>query len=93
MPSRSRQGIPTSRRPGASRRALGITAEPLRLDSQAKYAVVARGDASIYLRLPHGGYRENVWDHAAGWLIVSEAGGRVIGSWTAGRSTSRPARG
>jgi 3'(2'), 5'-bisphosphate nucleotidase len=57
--------------------ALGITAAPLRLDSQAKYAVVARGDASIYLRLPHGGYRENVWDHAAGALIVSEAGGRV----------------
>ena len=57
--------------------ALGITAEPLRLDSQTKYAVVARGDASIYLRLPRGGYRENVWDHAAGWLIVTEAGGRV----------------
>ena len=36
--------------------ALGITSEPLRLDSQTKYAVVARGDASIYLRLPRGGY-------------------------------------
>jgi 3'(2'), 5'-bisphosphate nucleotidase len=58
-------------------RALGITTEPLRLDSQAKYALVARGDASVYLRLPHGDYRENVWDHAAGSLIVSEAGGRV----------------
>jgi len=57
--------------------ALGISADPLRLDSQTKYAVVARGDASIYLRLPHGGYRENVWDHAAGALIVSEAGGLV----------------
>ncbi len=57
--------------------ALGITSEPLRLDSQAKYAVVARGDASVYLRLPRGGYVENVWDHAAGSLIVSEAGGRV----------------
>ena len=56
---------------------LGITAEPLRLDSQTKYAVVARGDASIYLRLPHGGYKENVWDHATGALIVSEAGGRI----------------
>ncbi len=56
---------------------LGITAEPLRLDSQTKYAVVARGDASIYLRLPRGGYVENVWDHAAGFLIVTEAGGRV----------------
>ena len=51
--------------------------EPLRLDSQTKYAVVARGDASIYLRLPRGGYQENVWDHAAGFLIVTEAGGRV----------------
>lgn len=58
-------------------RALGITAEPLRLDSQTKYAVVARGDASIYLRVPRGDYRENVWDHAAGHLIVTEAGGRV----------------
>lgn len=58
-------------------RMLGITAEPLRLDSQTKYAVVARGDASVYLRLPHGDYRENVWDHAAGALIVGEAGGRV----------------
>jgi 3'(2'), 5'-bisphosphate nucleotidase len=57
--------------------ALGITTEPIRLDSQTKYAVVARGDASIYLRLPHGDYRENTWDHAAGWLIVTEAGGRV----------------
>jgi 3'(2'), 5'-bisphosphate nucleotidase len=56
---------------------LGITAEPLRLDSQTKYAVVARGDASIYLRFAHGDYRENVWDHAAGALIVSEAGGVV----------------
>jgi 3'(2'), 5'-bisphosphate nucleotidase len=57
--------------------ALGITAEPIRLDSQTKYAVVARGDASIYLRVPRGDYRENVWDHAAGYLIVTEAGGRV----------------
>jgi HAL2 family 3'(2'),5'-bisphosphate nucleotidase len=56
---------------------LGIAAPPVRLDSQAKYAVVARGDAAIYLRLPHGDYRENVWDHAAGALIVEEAGGRV----------------
>jgi 3'(2'), 5'-bisphosphate nucleotidase len=58
-------------------RALGITAEPVRLDSQAKYSVVARGDASIYLRIPRGDYRENVWDHAAGLIVVEEAGGRV----------------
>jgi HAL2 family 3'(2'),5'-bisphosphate nucleotidase len=57
---------------------LGITAAPLRMDSQAKYAVVARGEADIYLRLPtRADYREKIWDHAAGALIVDEAGGTV----------------
>ncbi len=57
---------------------LGITAQPLRMDSQAKYAAVARGDASIYLRLPTSAdYRENIWDHAAGMIVVEEAGGKV----------------
>ncbi len=58
--------------------ALGITAPPLRMDSQCKYGAVARGDASIYLRLPtRADYREKIWDHAAGMLVVEEAGGRV----------------
>ena len=57
---------------------LGITTAPVRLDSQAKYAVVARGDADIYLRLPtRPGYVEKIWDHAAGSLVVIEAGGIV----------------
>jgi len=57
---------------------LGITAQPLRMDSQCKYAAVARGDASIYLRMPTSEtYREKIWDHAAGMLIVQQAGGRV----------------
>ncbi len=57
---------------------LGITTAPVRLDSQAKYAVVARGDADIYLRLPtRPGYVERIWDHAAGSLVVTEAGGTV----------------
>lgn len=57
---------------------LGITATPIRIDSQCKYAVVARGDASIYLRLPATrGYEEKIWDHAAGVIIIEEAGGRV----------------
>ena len=59
-------------------RALGITADPVRMDSQAKYAAVARGDASIYLRLPtRADYQEKIWDHAAGMIVVQEAGGRV----------------
>jgi len=57
---------------------LGIRSEPLRIDSQCKYATVARGDASIYLRLPtREDYREKIWDHAAGMLVVECAGGRV----------------
>jgi 3'(2'), 5'-bisphosphate nucleotidase len=57
---------------------LGITGEPFRIDSQCKYAAVARGDASIYLRMPtRADYREKIWDHAAGKLVVEEAGGRV----------------
>ncbi len=57
---------------------LGIEAPPLRLDSQAKYGLVARGDAEIYLRMPRGAeYKEKIWDHAAGALVVAEAGGRA----------------
>lgn len=56
---------------------LGMKADPLRIDSQAKYAVVARGQAEVYLRLPAGSYVEQVWDHAAGSIIVTEAGGCV----------------
>ena len=57
---------------------LGITQEPYRIDSQCKYAAVARGDASIYLRLPtRADYREKIWDHAAGMIAVEAAGGTV----------------
>lgn len=57
---------------------LGVTEPPIRMDSQAKYAAVARGDASIYLRLPtRADYQEKIWDHAAGALVIREAGGTV----------------
>lgn len=57
---------------------LGITAPPVRMDSQAKYAAVARGESDIYLRLPtRADYREKIWDHAGGVICVEEAGGRV----------------
>jgi len=61
-------------------RYLNVSAPPLRMDSQAKYAVLARGEASIYLRLPSPetpDYREKIWDHAAGSIVIEEAGGRV----------------
>ncbi|MGH7472824.1 MAG: inositol monophosphatase family protein, partial [Candidatus Methylomirabilales bacterium] len=57
---------------------LGMAVPPLRIDSQCKYAVLARGDVSVYLRLPtQADYEEKNWDHAAGWIIVKEAGGEV----------------
>ena len=58
--------------------ALGIHTEPFRIDSQCKYAAVARGDAAIYLRLPtRADYQEKIWDHAAGAFVVEQAGGCV----------------
>ncbi len=57
---------------------VGMAVPPLRIDSQCKYAVLARGDVSVYLRLPtQADYEEKNWDHAAGWIIVKEAGGEV----------------
>lgn len=57
---------------------LGQTGEPARLDSQCKYAVVARGQADAYLRLPtQSGYVERIWDHAAGACIAGESGAFV----------------
>ncbi|KAI1782388.1 3(2),5-bisphosphate nucleotidase HAL2 [Ganoderma leucocontextum] len=49
---------------------LGVTRAPTRMDSQAKYCSLARGDGGVYLRMP---------DHAAGAILVEEAGGRTLG--------------
>ncbi len=57
---------------------MGERGDPVRLDSQCKYAVVARGQADAYLRLPtKRGYVERIWDHAAGAIIATEAGAIV----------------
>lgn len=59
---------------------LAIEADPVRMDSQAKYALLAAGKGEIYLRLlseDRQDYREKVWDQAAGSLLVEEAGGKV----------------
>ena len=57
---------------------LGITKPSVRMDSQAKYGSIARGAGDLYLRLPTSKtYVEKIWDHAAGDLIVREAGGQV----------------
>jgi 3'(2'), 5'-bisphosphate nucleotidase len=59
---------------------LNISKPSLRMDSQAKYGIVARGEITLYLRVPSSVepmYKENIWDHAAGSIIAEEAGGKV----------------
>ncbi|NET60881.1 MAG: 3'(2'),5'-bisphosphate nucleotidase [Symploca sp. SIO2E6] len=54
---------------------VGLIAPSLRLDSMAKYGVVARGEAALYIRLPFpltSQKRQNIWDHAAGAIIFSQ---------------------
>jgi 3'(2'), 5'-bisphosphate nucleotidase len=61
-------------------KALAIQANPVLMDSQAKYAVLASGKADVLIRLLSSkkpNYREKIWDQAAGSIIVEEAGGRV----------------
>ena len=61
-------------------RKIGIRADPLRVDSQVKYALLAMGKGDVYLRIPSAstpGYVEKIWDHAAGKLVVEQAGGKV----------------
>ncbi|CAJ1390400.1 unnamed protein product [Effrenium voratum] len=48
---------------------------PIRMDSQCKFGVVARGQASLYLRCSDRD--QQIWDIAAGAMIVEEAGGKV----------------
>lgn len=63
---------------------LGLAGEPVRIDSQAKYGLVADGSAELYLRIPRPPKtpdtpvrHECLWDHAAGAILIEEAGGTV----------------
>lgn len=59
---------------------LGVQVEPVRMDSQAKYAILAAGGGETMVRLlspKQPDYLEKIWDQAAGSLILEEAGGRI----------------
>ncbi|MCX8062698.1 MAG: 3'(2'),5'-bisphosphate nucleotidase [Anaerolineales bacterium] len=61
-------------------RYLNIQAAPLRLDSQAKYALLADGKGELLLRLlspSKPDYREKIWDQATGSILLEEAGGKI----------------
>ncbi|PRQ28792.1 putative 3'(2'),5'-bisphosphate nucleotidase [Rosa chinensis] len=56
---------------------VGLRKQPLRVYSMVKYAAIARGDAEIFMKFARAGYKEKIWDHAAGVVIIQEAGGVV----------------
>jgi len=59
---------------------MGVAAEPVRLDSQAKYAILAAGEGDLIFRLISAkmpDYKEKIWDQAAGLIVAEEAGGKV----------------
>ena len=58
-------------------KSLDFTSDFIRIDGQCKYCLVGAGAADANIRLPPVGYREKIWDHAAGSHFVTEAGGEV----------------
>jgi 3'(2'), 5'-bisphosphate nucleotidase len=59
---------------------LGVRVPAVKMDSQAKYAVMAAGAGDLLFRLlspKRMDYKEKIWDQAAGSLVVEEAGGRI----------------
>ena len=82
------------------RKLLGALRPPVLMDSQAKYVFLAEGRGELLLRLPSPAQperREKIWDHAAGWLVLKEAGGQVTDllgqdlDFTRGRTLSQNA--
>ncbi len=77
---------------------LNVQAEPLGLDSQAKYALLAAGRGDLLVRLISSkapDYKEKIWDQGAGSIVVEEAGGRITDlhgqplDFTQGRTLAR----
>lgn len=61
----------------------GVLVDPVRMDSQAKYFLLAAGQAELSMRLLSPGraqYREYIWDQAPGYRLVLEAGGKITDS-------------
>ncbi len=76
-------------------KATNTKCEPISLDSQAKYAVLASGCGDLLFRLlsdKQPDYREKIWDQAAGSIVIEEAGGKITDlngkdlDFTAGRT-------
>ncbi len=59
---------------------LGVEVDPVRMDSQAKYATLAAGGGELLFRLlspKKPDYKEKIWDQAAGSIVLEESGGHI----------------
>ncbi|XP_047147900.1 PAP-specific phosphatase HAL2-like [Vigna umbellata] len=56
---------------------VGLSNQPLRVYNMMKYAAIACGHAEVFMKFARAGYKEKIWDHAAGAIIIQEAGGMV----------------
>ena len=56
---------------------LDNTTPPFEMDGMGKYAQIAGGQASAYLRRGGKTRKESIWDHAPGVILLQEAGGTV----------------
>lgn len=56
---------------------VGFSNKPLGVKSIMKYVALACGDAEVFMKFARTGYKEKIWDHAAGFIIIQEAGGTV----------------
>lgn len=65
---------------GRLRSRLRLRERSIGIDSQAKYVMLAAGEGDFIVRTLNENqpdYREKIWDHAAGQIILHEAGGLV----------------
>ncbi|KAH9251842.1 3'(2'),5'-bisphosphate nucleotidase [Batrachochytrium salamandrivorans] len=61
-------------------RAFGIGDKAvIRVDSQVKYALLVRGDCTVYPRCT--GYDQCIWDVLPGAVILQQAGGKLTDEW------------
>ncbi|KAM7525131.1 hypothetical protein LguiA_015033 [Lonicera macranthoides] len=56
---------------------MGLRNQPLLVHNTLKYMAIARGEADVFMKFERAGHKEKIRDHAAGSIIIQEAGGVV----------------
>ncbi|KAH7836908.1 hypothetical protein Vadar_007271 [Vaccinium darrowii] len=56
---------------------VGLRNQPLCENSMVKYEAIGSGHTVMFMKYTRAGCKEKIWDHAAGGVIIQEAGGVV----------------